>query len=285
MPDRKIAIITDSTCDIPADLIERYAIRVLPQIIIWGNEQYLDRVTLQPEAFYERLLTDPVRPTTAHVSEQDFLAAYQQAQDEGMQAVLVLTISAAMSGTYQNALLAGEKASLPVTVVDSKGPTMTLGWQVLAAARLLEAGLGVPEVVERLAALRQRLAQFVGMDTIEYLQRGGRIGSAAKWVGTMLHVRPVVAINHATGMVEPAGLARTRKKMIELLYQKFFDKVGAAGRLHIAVLHGNAPADAHELVERIRREHDPAELLVNITGPVLGTNTGPNALALCGYAE
>lgn len=180
MADKKVTVITDSTCDIPAHLIERYAIRVIPQIVIWGDQQYLDRVTLQPEAFYERLLTDPVRPTTAQASEQDFLAAYQQAHDEGASAVLTLTISAAMSGTYQNALLAGEKARLPVRVVDSKGPTMTLGWQVLAAARLLEEGLGVSEVVERLAALRQRLAQFVGMDTLEYLQRGGRIGSAAK---------------------------------------------------------------------------------------------------------
>lgn len=101
----------------------------------------------------------------------------------------------------------------------------------------------------------------------------------------MLNIRPIVSINHESGTVEPAGLARTRKKMIELLYQKFFEKVGAASRLHVAVLHGNAPAEAQELVERIRREHNPVELLVNITGPVLGINTGPNALALCGYAE
>ncbi|OQY94875.1 MAG: hypothetical protein B6D39_00835 [Anaerolineae bacterium UTCFX2] len=285
MAKSKIEIITDSTCDIPDDLIERYGIRVLPQIVIWGDQQYLDRVTIQPEEFYQRLQTDPVRPTTAQVLEQDFLTAYQEAENQGAQAALVVTIGAALSGTYQNARLAGGKARLPVTVVDSKGPTMSLGWQVLAAARLIEEGFDVPAVVDRLAEIRKQLVQIVGMDTIDYLQRGGRIGNAAKWVGALLQVRPVVEINHASGVVEPAGLARTHSKMIELVYQKFFEKIDLKGRLHIAVMHGNAPDEAQQLAQRIRQEHNPAELLINITGVVLGINTGPNALALCGYAE
>jgi fatty acid-binding protein DegV len=104
-------------------------------------------------------------------------------------------------------------------------------------------------------------------------------------VGTLLKVKPVVTINHETGRVEPAGLARTYKSMVNMLHKKFFNALEGGGKLHIAVLHGNALDEAQKLADRIREEFNPVELIVNITGPVLGINTGPGALALCGYAE
>jgi DegV family protein with EDD domain len=123
------------------------------------------------------------------------------------------------------------------------------------------------------------------MESLEYLQRGGRLGGAVKWVGTQLRIKPLVAINHETGVVEPVSMTRTHKALLELLYTKFFEKLKGGKNLHIAVLHGNAPTEAEVLAQRIRQEYQPVELLVNITGPVLGINTGPGALALCGYAE
>jgi DegV family protein with EDD domain len=123
------------------------------------------------------------------------------------------------------------------------------------------------------------------MESLDYLQTGGRIGDAAKWVGTLLNVKPVVAINHQTGKVEPEGLARTHKAMVRMLSNKFIKAIGEREGLHIAVLHGNALEEARKLAERIRQEFEPIELIVNITGPVLGINTGPGALALCGYLE
>jgi DegV family protein with EDD domain len=129
------------------------------------------------------------------------------------------------------------------------------------------------------------MIQVVAMQTLDYLQTGGRIGDAAKWVGTLLKVKPVVTINHQTGRVEPAGLARTYKSMINMLYKKFIGVIEKGEKLHIAVLHGNALEEAQKLAERIKEDFDPVELIINITGPVLGINTGPGALALCGYAE
>lgn len=285
MTENPVAIITDSTCDIPEELIKKYAIRVVPQIVIWGEQEFRDRVTLQPEDFYTRLQTDPVRPTSAQATVMDFKNVYQKAVQQGAQEILVLTVSAAMSGTYQSAVQAGEGLGVPVHVVDSKGPTMSLGWQVLAAARVRENGGGIPEMLTKTAEVRETLVQFVGMDSLEYLQRGGRIGGAAKWVGSMLQIRPVVEINHTSGLVEPAGLARTHTKMVELLYHKFFEKMNPARPMRVAVLHGNNPLEAKTLADRIHTEFQPIELLVQITGPVLGINTGPNALALCGYCE
>ncbi len=279
-----LAILTDSTCDIPENLVNQYNIHIVPQYIIWGDEQFRDRLELSPHDFYQRIQTDPQKPTSSQATTGDFLAAIDRAVEKGADKALILTVSSAMSGTFQMAQAAAEKAPIPVSVIDSKGPTMTLGWQVLAAARARDAGASMGEIIAEVAKVRQNLVQVVAMQTMEYLEYGGRIGDAAAWVGTMLKVKPVVRINHETGRVEPAGLARTHKAMLRMLHKKFFDALDTGGELHIAVLHGDAPEEAQQLAERIQDEFNPAELLINTTGPVLGINTGPGALALCGYA-
>ena len=280
-----IAILTDSTCDIPEELIEQYDIHVVPLYIIWGEEQFRDRVDMQPIDFYERLIVDAQRPTTSQPASGDFEKAIQFAVDGGATEAVILTISSAMSGTYKVALEAAKKASIPVTVIDTKGPTMTLGWQVLAAARARDRGATLDEIVQEVETVRGQMVQVVAMQTLDYLHTGGRIGDAAKWVGSMLNVKPIININHQTGRVEPIGLVRTHKALVRTLHKKFFDMIDLGKPLRIAVLHGNALSEAVALAERIQAEFHPVELIVNMTGPVLGINTGPGALALCGYAE
>ncbi|MDY6846294.1 MAG: DegV family protein [Chloroflexota bacterium] len=280
-----LAIICDSTCDIPQDMIEKYDIQVVPQYVIWGDEQYRDRVDIQPEEFYKRLVSDNVRPTTSQATTGDFKEAIQSAIEKGASEAIILTVSSAMSGTYEMAKRAADAASIPVSVIDSKGPTMTLGWQVLAAARARDEGASRDEIIQKVAAVRGKMVQVVAMQTLYYLQTGGRIGDAAKWVGTLLKVKPVVTINHQSGRVAPAGLARTYKLMVKMLYKKFFEGIEVGKKMHIAVLHGGALEEAQKLAEKIKEEFDPVELIINITGPVLGINTGPGALALCGYTE
>jgi DegV family protein with EDD domain len=280
-----LAILTDSTCDIPEEMIDQYGILVVPQMIIWGDEQFRDRVDLQPLDFYQRLQVDSQRPTTSQASVSDFLLAIDESIANGATEAVILTVSSAMSGTYQVAKTAGEQAEIPVLVIDSKGPSMSLGWQVLATARARDEGATMAEISERVAVVRDKLGQIVALQTLEYLKTGGRIGDAAKWVGTMLKVKPVVAIDHQKGVVAPVGLARTHKSATNLLYKKFFEGANRGDRLRIAVLHGNVLQDAQKLADRIREDFDPVELIINITGPVLGINTGPGALALCGYFE
>jgi len=280
-----IGIITDSTCDIPENLLEQYRIIVVPAVVIWGEEQYRDRVDLKSSDFYQRLKTDPTLPHSSMPSMQDFQAAFENAIQRGADSLIVLTVSSAMSGTYQLAKTMASALTVPVEVVDSKGPTMSLGWQVLAAARASEAGADLKKVVDTVSRVRERLVQIVGMDIMKYLKTGGRIGNAAKWAGTLLQVKPVVSINHSTGLVEPVGLARTHPALVDMLYRKFFDKIGSVKNLRIAVLHGDAFEEAQVLAKRIEAEYHPLELLINMTGPVLGLNTGPGALALCGYAD
>ena len=285
MNKSSIALMTDSTCDIPEELIQQYGITIIPELVIWGDQTFRDRIDITPQTFYERIEKDPLMPTTTLPTPVEFEKAYKDAVAQGAKEIVMFTVSAAMSGTFQAAKQVADRMSFPVHVVDSKGPTMSLGWQVLAAARAQEAGATVQEMIAAADKVREKLVQIVCLNTLEFLHRGGRIGTATKFLGTLLDIKPLVQINHKTGIVEPSGQARTRKKSIEVLIERFFEQVQTGSPIHVAVMHGNAAEEAQVIAERIRQTYAPKELLVNITGPVLGIHTGPRALALCGYAE
>jgi len=280
-----IEIVTDSTCDIPDELVRQYGITIIPHYIIWGNDQFRDRVDMQPLDFYQRLAVDPVYPSSSQASIADFKQVFESVAAKGASEIIALTVSSAMSGAYHMACEAAKLMDIPVSVVDGKGPTMSLGWQALAAARARDAGMMVKDILKMLEDMKKKLVQYVAMDSLEYLQKSGRIGNAVKWVGSVLKIRPLVSINHKTGLVEPAALSRTHKGVIDLMYNKFFEHFKDAGNLHIAVMHGNALKEAEAMAERIRLEFNPVELLINMTGPVLGISTGPGAMALCGYSD
>lgn len=162
---------------------------------------------------------------------------------------------------------------------------MGLGWQVLAAARARESGGDANAMIQAADNVRQHLSHYVFLDTMEYLYKGGRIGGATRLIGSLLDIKPLVYVDRDTGKVEAAGRARTRKRGLNMLYDLFFEQLETENVMHIAVMHGDAPEDAERIAERVERDYAPAELLIDITGPVLGVHTGPGAIALCGYSE
>lgn len=285
MTSSPIAILTDSTCDIPQDLVENYEIDIIPTTLIWGEDTYRDRIDLSPRAFYKRLEEDPVHPKTTQPSPATFESHYRKALQDGAEEIIVFTISSALSGTYDMAKKAAANFQIPTHVVDSKGPTMSLGWQVLAAARARESGKGKQGILNAATQVRQSVVQVVLLDTLEYLHKGGRIGGAAKFVGSLLNLKPLVEIDHHKGTVEAAGRARTFRGGIAMLKERFFSQLDTSRPLRIAVLHGDAEEEAQQLAREIQETYQVRELLFNITGPVLGVNTGPGAIALCGYPE
>ncbi len=285
MPNHTIALVTDSTCDIPADLRKQYAIHVVPLSVIWGNEVLLEGIDIQPEAFYQRLVSDPQYPTTSQPTPEAFLKVYDQAQADGAESVVVITISSAMSGTMASAKLASEMTALPVTVVDSRANSMSLGWQVLAAARSRETGGDAAAMIAAANRVRERLSYLIVLDTLRYLHKGGRIGGASAFIGTVLNLKPQIWVNHQTGEVEAGKRTRTRKKSLNTMYDDFFAQLPSHKRLRIAVLHNAALPEAREMAERVKKEYAPEELVISIVSPVLGVHTGPKAIALCGYAE
>lgn len=280
----RIALVTDSTCDIPAEWRNQYEITVVPLTIIFGSQQFLDGVDLSAEQFYERLPNDPHHPTTSQPTPQAFLDAYRQVASQGARSIVVLTISSAMSGTIESARRAAQEASVPVHVVDGRNNSMGLGWQVIAAARVREAGGGLEAMLAAAEQVRKNMVYYVSLDTIEYLSRGGRISEAARFLDSVLHIKPLIYVRPETGTVAPSIPSRSRKAAVEGLYKEFFRHIDTSRPLHLTVLHNEALPEAEGLAVRVRREYSPQEIFITITSPVLGAHTGPRALALCGYA-
>ncbi len=285
MGEEKIALITDSTNDLPQSMREQYGIIVVPMTVIWGENQYLDGLELTAEEFYKKLKVNPIHPTTSQPTPGDFLAAYDQAKDGGATQIMVCVISSAMSGTIESARLAAQNYPLPISIYDSKSNSMSLGWQLLAMARTRENGGGIDEMRRSAEQVRNSLHYHIVLDTLDYLIRGGRIGSAARLIGNMLKIKPQVRVNHQTGTVEAGDISTTRKKAIETLFTSFFKKLDTSKPMHVAVLHNGVEEDARALADRVRNEFNPSELIIGIVSPILGAHTGPGAIALCGYSE
>ncbi len=297
MPKAHIALITDSTCDIPDSLLEQYEIAFASCYIQWGEDSRRDRVDMQATEFYRRLQSDPQYPTTSQPTPGDFVALYEEAQARGAQGILVITLSSELSGTYLSAVRAaefwaGREGSVPVRVVDSRGVTTGLGWQVLAAARARDAATSSDPtaVMDTMVAAADRARTTINLtvclDTVEYLYKGGRIGNAARFLATALKLKPLVYVDHVSGVVEPAQRVRTRRRSVDALYHSFVKALGARpGQARVAVAHGDALEEAEALASRVQRGLAPKELLITITSPVLGVHTGPRALALCGYLD
>ena len=281
----KIALITDSTCDIPESLLSQFDIGVVPLNIIWGEEQFRDGVDLSADSFYQRLENDPVLPTTSQPTPQDLVRVYQAAGEEGAEEILIITISAAMSGTHQSAKIAAEQVDIPVHVLDSRANSMSLGWQVLAAARARDAGGDLQAMIQAADKARSTMAYIITLDTLEYLHKGGRIGGASHFIGNLLNLKPQISVDHESGTVAGGRRSRTRKRALADLYDDFFASIDSSRPLRIAVLHNAALDEAQALAERIKGDFDPEEILISIVSPVLGVHTGPKAVALCGYTE
>ncbi len=284
MSDQKIALITDSGCDLSDDVLRQHHIELVPLYVLWGPDQLRDRIDLNPTDFYKRLASDPVHPTTSQPHPQDFVQAIERVAQKGAREAVIITISSGMSSTFDSALQAQRSASIPAHVIDSKANSLSQGWEVLAAARTLAAGGTVQEVIAAVERVRARLVTLLHVDTLEYLYRGGRIGRGAMWVGTALNLKPQLYVDHASGRIEPGMRSRSRSQALENLYRNFFRRLDTSLPLHVGIVHGATPEDAEQLAGRIRREFHPVELIISLTSPMMGVHTGPGAMALCGYA-
>jgi DegV family protein with EDD domain len=282
---QRIAIVTDSTCDLPQEWRKKYEISVIPLTIIFGEEQLLDGVDISAQAFYERLVKDEHHPTTSQPTPKDFRDLFTTLKKGGAEAILCILISSAMSGTIASATQAADGFPIPVHVFDSRNNSMGLGWQVMAAARAREDGGSIEEMTRAAGKVRDKMVYHILLDTIEYLSKGGRIGDAVKLVDSVLQIKPIVTVKPSTGTVGAALPARSRKIGIKNLYKNFFKQLDTSKPMYITVLHNNVPEDAQALAEKIKAEFDPRELIIQIVSPILGVHTGPRALALCGYSE
>ena len=273
----KIAVITDSSAYIPQELVDQYSIHVIPLTILWGPEKLLDGVDITAAEFIQRLVEDPVHPTTTQPNPDDFLRVYEQLAKE-YDAIVVPLISSELSGTVNSAQSAASDFDrIPVRVVDSRLTTMGLGFSALAAARAAAQGRSLEEVesAARTAAAMSKVLFVV--DTLEYLHKGGRIGGASRFLGTMLSLKPLLHLNE--GRVDALEKVRTKGKavnrMIELTAQY------ADGRpVRVSVVHSGIPEDAEELKARVAERFSCVELFITDISPAIAVHTGPRTLGL-----
>ncbi len=273
-----IGVVTDSSCDLPDDLLEQAGVAVVPLTIRFGAEEMVDREDISPDDFWRRLPDADELPQTAAPSPGRFEAAYRRLAAAGAEGVVAVCISSALSGTFQSAQIAASAVAgeVPVRVVDSRLTSAALGLATLAAADAADAGGGLEEVeaaARRAAAGRGVLG---ALDTLEFLKRGGRIGGAQALLGDLLSVKPLITLED--GQVVPAGRVRTRRKALAAL----IDHVrGLAPQLDaLVVVHGAAP-DVDAFAAALTDVVPPERITVSTLGPVVGTHAGPGLIGVC----
>lgn len=275
----RVAVVTDSTADIPAELIARYDIHVVPLTVRIGDRVYEDRVTITPSEFLDRLVASHHFPTTSQPSVGRFQALYNDLA-ESHDGIISIHLSSRLSGTYQSAKLARDTIDgrLPVAVVDSRSASMGLGFPVLRAARLARQRYPL-EVVQQATekAIEATQAVFL-VDTLEYLRRGGRIGRAAEIVGSILQLKPILRLEE--GVVVPFARTRTRPKATAGLLE-FVREFPRIDRLAILYTSGAPDIErvADALVDRCPRER----MIFSEFSPVLSAHLGPGALGVVVY--
>ncbi|MBB4979516.1 MULTISPECIES: DegV family protein [Streptomyces] len=274
---RHVAIVTDSTAYLPRQTRERHAITTVPLTVVIGDRALEEGTEISAKALAEALQKRR-SVTTSRPSPEVFAEAYREAAEAGAKGVVSLHLSAEVSGTYDAAVLAAKDAPVPVRVVDTRMMGMALGFCALAAAEVAEAGGSLDEAV---AAAEKRAAgtsAYFYVDTLDYLRRGGRIGTAQALLGSALAVKPLLELD--AGRIELREKVRTASKAIARLEEIAVDRAGS-GSVDIAVHHLSAPERAAALADRLR-ERVPGieELQVSEVGAVIGAHTGPGLLAV-----
>ncbi len=289
-----IRIVTDSGAHLPFEVRKQLDIVTVPLVVMFGAKSFLDEVELTNDQFYEMLRHEKVHPTTSAPPPAAFIEAWKPILDLGDE-IVTLTLPRILSATYASALAAksqleGEHKSLPISIVDSQFVSMAEGFQAIVGARAACAGQTREQVAAAMKAVESRMTLVFLLDTLEYLRRGGRIGNAQAFLGTMFSVKPLLQITE--GRVEPLERVRSRKagfnRLVELVGAPpppVGSKFGSTGPLHLSVLHAGAPKDAEYLENEVRARYNLAEFHLANIGPVIATHSGPQAVGLAFYRE
>ena len=274
----KVAIVTDSSPYIPADIIKANQIHVVPLTVVWGEETFYDGVDITPVEFYQRLETAKVMPSTSQPSVADFEVLFRSLHKQGYE-ILAVLLSEVLSGTISSATQA--KKLLPeakIEIVNSKTLAMALGFQVLAAARAAKQGASLEECKRLAEESRDRTGVIFVLDTLEFLHRGGRIGGAKRFMGTLLNVKPVLAIED--GVIVPLDSVRTQKKALATIIDLVAERTKGKKNIRLATLHANNPVIAQEVLDEACRRIECVEQVFSEVSPVIGTHAGPGAVGL-----
>jgi len=269
-----VKIVTDSVADLPPQVVRELGITVVPLVLRFGAETFRDGIDLNAAQFYEKLKTSKAFPATSVPPPQSYVEAYDRLAEEA-DAIVSVAVSSRLSATHEVALQSIEemKKKCRVEVIDSETATMAEGFIVVKAAQAAQAGAELEEVMAVAYQNIPRAKFLAAFDTLEYLRRGGRIGRAQAFLGSMLKINPLITLKE--GLVEPAGRTRSRSKAIDQLYDF------VAGYTHIEELSVGdtaCPEDAEALCERLGAIFPQERIYRSKMTPVIGAHTGPGLL-------
>jgi len=273
---RKVAIVTDSTADLPPELVEELGVTIVPLQVIFGDEAYREGVDITTEEFYERLVKSRQLPTTSAPSVGDFQEVYERLLKE-VDSIVSIHIGAKLSGTVQAAQTARQSLAKPerIELVDSQAASMAVGFAIMEAVEASRAGAKLAEVKAAAESAVQRTHVLFMVDTLEYLRRGGRIGRARAYLGALLSIKPILTLRE--GEVYPEERVRTRARGLERIIQ--------AGIRHqnvklAAVGHSSTPDEAESIRDRVAMAFPNVKVHLIRFGPVIGTHGGPGLVGV-----
>ena len=271
-----VKVVTDSTADIPPEIIRELDIAIVPIYVVFGDKVYRDRVDIGEDDFYRRLVSDSVFPTTSVPSPKDFADVYSRLANDTDE-IISIHLTSKESGIYNSALLGKQlvEKKCHIEVVDSQSISMSYGLLAMAAAREAHAGASLSQVVESVRQSIQRTHILFLVDTLKYVVRGGRIGKAQGMLGTVLGVRPLLTMRD--GDLSISGIARTRLKAVQRLYDF---AGGFPGLKEAAVSYTTNRDEAEALAKRLEAASPQAPVYVTRVGPALGTHAGPGAMGV-----
>jgi DegV family protein with EDD domain len=269
-----VKIVTDSVADIPPDIVRELDITVIPVLLRFGEETFRDGIDITNDQFYEKLVKSEVMPTTMVPSLDLFARTYARLA-QATHEILVIMLSSKLSGLYNAARQSADlvEGNCRIEVVDSGSAVMAQGFVVIKAAQAARDGANLDEILGIVRRNLPRVDMHAAFDTLEYLKRGGRIGRAQAFMGSVLRVNPIITLKD--GVVEPAGRARSRSKAIDAL----FDFAASYSHIEGLAVEGAAcPQDVEKMVERLGAIFPKEKILRSRTTPVIGTHTGPGLL-------
>ncbi len=273
------AIVTDSTSDIPLEVLEKYNIFQIPVDLMIGNKVYLDGFDLSRNDFYIQLPSLKQLPTTAAPSAGRFQVLYEKIFTQGFSEIISIHAASALSGIYNAARLASLEFSQNINVVDSQQLSLGLGFQAIAAAKAAQENLPFQTIQKRIKSIKERVHVYALLDTFEYIQRSGRVSWARARIGSILNIKPIIELKE--GEVINQGLSRAREKGIKFLGD-VLQKLGPLEDL--AVLHTNAAQDGTNFIQQFTPDGIQDPLLMNVT-TIIGTHIGPNGLGFAAVVK
>lgn len=275
----KIALLTDSTCDIPGELMNKLSIHFMPLKIIFNKREYQDRIDITPDEVYQKF--DEEIPSTSMPNLDEFKSKFLELKEKGFTHIIAIHISSGLSSTYNIARMAGEEIEgLLVEVVDSKCLSMGLGRLVLYARELIDQdNLEFSEIVKMIKDKIEKIDLFFIVDTLKYLIEGGRIGKVKGAIGKLFNIKPIISIN-GDGEYFSFSKARSRKKSIDTMY-KIAKKRIREGLCTVDIMHANAREEARDLLARLEKLENVKDTFFGEISPAMAVHAGPGLIGVC----